>query len=438
MQTIMQSLSTGIDTDIRYKAAGMKRLLDIHAKIDECQSMIRRLEQDQTVIQKEIKIQETADQKNAVEQEINDVSRQVGRIEEAIQKLEEALAHATAEEKRLKKETEALHCEDVSGHWQKEYERLRGTRSAAQFCENYARQQKANETRRNDAESRMIEDMWKYKSKYDFGAAPTMKGYPEFEAAFEKLRNSDLLTYEEKVRKARESAEEEFRTQFLARMQENIKQSQAEFKRINRALNGIDFNGERYEFICRPSRSYRAYYDMIMDDFNVMRGESIFSGTFNEMYRDVIAELFRRLSCGQDTEQALSEFTDYRTYMDYDMKITHPDGDYSFYSKVCTKMSGGQTQTPFYVVIAASFVQVYSNNLGGEAAGIVLFDEAFNNMDDERIKGILEFLVKLPLQIVAAAPPEKIPIISPYVKKTLLVMVDESGSYVEEFDNAIL
>ncbi len=37
------------------------------------------------------------------------------------------------------------------------------------------------------------------------------------------------------------------------------------------------------------------------------------------------------------------------------------------------KKSGGETQTPFYVTVAASFVQLYSNNIGGEAAGLVLF-----------------------------------------------------------------
>ena len=30
-----------------------------------------------------------------------------------------------------------------------------------------------------------------------------------------------------------------------------------------------------------------------------------------------------------------------------------------------------KTQTPFYVTVAASFVQLYSNNIGGEATGYV-------------------------------------------------------------------
>lgn len=82
-----------------------------------------------------------------------------------------------------------------------------------------------------------------------------------------------------------------------------------------------------------------------------------------------------------------------------------------------------------------SFVQLYTNNIGGEAIGLVMFDEAFNNMDDERIGGVLEFLRRLPLQIIIAAPPDKIQYIGPMMEETLLVMTDEKISYVEEYHN---
>ena len=119
--------------------------------------------------------------------------------------------------------------------------------------------------------------------------------------------------------------------------------------------------------------------------------------------------------------------------MDYDIKILHSDGSFSYYSKVWEEKSGGETQTPFYVTVAASFVQLYSNNIGEEAAGLVMFDEAFNNMDDERIGGVLEFLNRLPLQMIVAAPPDKIQYIGPAMEETLLAMTDEKVSFVEEY-----
>ena len=278
--------------------------------------------------------------------------------------------------------------------------------------------------------------MIEYKTEYNFGAAPNMQGYPEFEAVYERLRTSEVLEYEDKVQSARKAAEDEFREQFLAKLQENMKQAQNEFKELNKALKDITFSNERYEFLYMPSRRHRRYYEMIMDDFNMIQGESIFSGIFHETHKEVIEELFDRLAIDNDNNaRTLEEFTDYRTYMDYDIRILHMDGSYSLYSKVCEEKSGGETQTPFYVTVAASFVQLYGNNIGGEAAGLVMFDEAFNNMDDERIGGVLEFLRRLPLQIIIAAPPDKIQYISPAMEETLLVMTDEKVSYVEEYYN---
>ena len=75
-----------------------------------------------------------------------------------------------------------------------------------------------------------------------------------------------------------------------------MKQAQGEFKELNKALRGITFSNERYEFLYLRSRKYDKYYDMIMDDFNVIQGESIFSGIFHENHKEVIDELFERLA----------------------------------------------------------------------------------------------------------------------------------------------
>ena len=109
-----------------------------------------------------------------------------------------------------------------------------------------------------------------------------------------------------------------------------MKQAQSEFRELNKALKDITFSNERYEFIYMPSGHYRNYYDMIMDDFNVIQGESIFSGIFHETHKEVIDELFERLALNNESSsKTLAEFTDYRTYMDYDIKIIHSDGTFS-------------------------------------------------------------------------------------------------------------
>jgi hypothetical protein len=72
--------------------------------------------------------------------------------------------------------------------------------------------------------------------------------------------------------------------------------------------------------------------------------------------REIMTELFERIVIDDEQSQgALEKYTDYRTYMDYDIKIIHDDGNTSSFSKVCREKSGGETQTPYYVAIVGFF-----------------------------------------------------------------------------------
>ena len=421
---------------MKYRITIVSELKRTGLEIEKCETEIRNLQQNTTMIEKQIRADEMRKECEELKSHISKSDRESGACE---------LKISSAKDRLVECEDECIHknelitdiaqkAENEIVLWKKEYEKQTGDKTLEQFRQNFDRRRKANNTTKENADKKMTSAMYDYKTAFDFGAAATLEAYPEYAAVQERLVNSELLNYEEKVRKAKLSAEEEFREQFLSKLQENMKQAQGEFKELNKALKDITFSNERYEFLYLPSKSYGKYYDMIMDDFNVVQGESIFSGLFHENHKEVIDELFSKLALDQDNGiKALDEFTDYRTYMDYDIKITHEDGSYSLYSKVCEEKSGGETQTPFYVTVAASFVQLYNNNIGGEAIGLVMFDEAFNNMDDERIGAVLEFMNRLPLQIVITAPPDKIQYIGPKMQETLLVLTDDKVSFVEEY-----
>ena len=440
MESVFGPLNTEVDVDIKYRLDVISRLRVLHGEIKTCEDNIRTLKKNATLIQKQIQLEALEKLVRELQQEINRNNQKIGTIEQRIQEKKSRKEVLLLEQMNVQQQVAELAAAagDALPLWLKEYEGQTSQKTYEQFRDNYDRRRKANETIRKNAENQMIDCMITYKTEHDFGAAPSMAGYPEFAAVYDRLKTSELLEYEEKVQSARMAAEEEFREQFLAKLQENMKQAQGEFRELNRALKDIVFSNERYEFLFMPSRKFRSYYEMIMDDFNVVQGESIFSGVFHENHKEVIEELFERLALNNESStKTLDEFTDYRTYMDYDIKIIHTDGTFSYYSKVCEEKSGGETQTPFYVTVAASFVQLYTNNIGGEAAGLVMFDEAFNNMDDERIGGVLEFLNRLPLQLIIAAPPDKIQYIGPSMEETLLVMTDEKVSFVEEYYHAV-
>lgn len=440
MNEILGLLSTDSDVDIKYRLDVLHTLGTVDRAIAKCQENIQKLKENSTLIEKQIQLEELEKVLRGLDASVNSDTEKIGgirtRIQDLISRKQAFLENEMTEKGKVFSLGEAAG--DVLNSWNQEYEEALGKRPVEQFQNEYLGKRRNNSDRWEKIKDQMINAMVEYKTEHDFGAAASLEGFSEFQAVYDRLKNSELLDYEEKVQSARHAAETEFQEQFLAKLQENMKLAQGEFKELNKALKGIDFSSERYEFQFMPSKKYRSYYEMIMDDFNVIQGESLFSGMFHEAHKDVIEELFERLSVGgENSTQTLEEFTDYRTYMDYDIKIIHDDGTYSYYSKVCEEKSGGETQTPFYVTVAASFVQLYSNNIGGEAAGLVLFDEAFNNMDDERIGGVLEFIRRLPLQLIIAAPPDKIQYIGPAMDEIMLVMTDQKRSYVEEYHNAV-
>lgn len=429
-------LDTTPDVDVKYRLAALEARRRHERQLKECRESMSQLQANQTLIQKRIHLEELMRSMEQLEQEILAAENQKGQSRKEEEQLKDTLVTLIA---RLG-EQKAYLAELVdrlgadSADCGREYEKQKQGRQLQKFKENFERARKANQTTKEKIEGEMVELMREYKIAHDFGAAASWAGYPEFLAEYDKLKNSQLLTYEDKVYRARRSAEEEFREQFLSRLQENIRQAQGEFKELNRSLAEIHFSREQYEFLYEPSSRLKKYYQMIMDDFNIMQGESIFSGLFNQNHREVIEELFEKLALDDDnSSKTLEEYTDYRTYMDYDIKITGEDGSYMFYSKVSQEKSGGETQTPFYITVAASFMQLYRNSIGGDAIGLVMFDEAFNNMDDERIAGVLEFMTHSNLQVMIAAPPDKIQYIGPAVKKVLLVLQDGNLSYVEDF-----
>lgn len=438
LESLLDPLSTEHDVDVKYRLEILPKLSRIRSGIEKCNDHIKMLEKNATFIQKQLQLEVLEADRKKLEAEVGRLNQSIGKLQQAIENKKEQLDRETAQQRE--RQAYVAEISKKAGEnlvlWKKEYEKQTSDKSLEQFKDNFSRRRKANETVRQSTEEQMRDLMVEYKTEYSFGAAATLEGFPEFALIYDRLRTSEILEYEEKVESARAAAEEEFREQFLAKLQENMKQAQSEFKELNKALKDITFSNEKYEFLYMPSKRHRNYYEMIMDDFNVVQGESIFSGIFHETHKEVIEELFDRLAINNENNtKTLDEFTDYRTYMDYDIKIIHSDGSYSYYSKVCEEKSGGETQTPFYVTVAASFVQLYGNNIGGEAAGLVMFDEAFNNMDDERIGGVLEFLKRLPLQMIIAAPPDKIQYIGPSMAETLLVMTDEKVSYVEAYYN---
>jgi len=92
--------------------------------------------------------------------------------------------------------------------------------------------------------------------------------------------------------------------------------------------------------------------------------------------------------------------------------------------------SGGEKQTPYFIILAASLIQCYPR--GANCARLAFIDEAFSAMSAERVEQMVRYLEENDFQVIYSAPPEKIGTISPYITTTIsLVMTGRYTNAVE-------
>ncbi len=311
--------------------------------------------------------------------------------------------------------------------YQKELARLG---SAERVRVNFGKELLKQSTQRDDAWNALITLREAYNLQFRAGLDVHAKSNHEYDTAWQRLISSQLPEYEEKIEAARLRAQQQFQEDFVAKLRNNIETARKQIDDLNDALKDIRWGSDRYRFQVVPNRHYQKFYDMIMDDL-LLQGYSLFSQSFLDRHQDTVNELFRAIVTRDDNdanrqallEQNLHQFTDYRTYLDFDLVVKDSEGRESRLSRVMAKKSGGETQTPFYISVLASFVQVYRINQAGynNTLRLIVFDEAYSKMDQQRIRESIRIIRRLGLQAILAAPSDKVADISPLVDRTLLV-----------------
>ena len=256
----------------------------------------------------------------------------------------------------------------------------------------------------------------------------------EYEAEQRLLEESELPKYREKIKAARESAMEQFQNDFLAKLKSSIDQVQDQVRSLNRALRQAQFGTDSYQFRVERNPDYAEYYDMIMAP-ELMEGDmGLFALPFQDKYGHLIEKLFSQITMADDTQlnarkqselqENIQRYTDFRTYLKFDLETTDQNGSKQLLSQTLNTKSGGETQTPFYIAVLASFAQLYRVNdtsSFGNTVRLAVFDEAFNKMDSDRIIESVHLLRKMGLQAIICTPPDKVSDIMPIADRTLLV-----------------
>jgi len=317
----------------------------------------------------------------------------------------------------------------------------RGT--AAEIERTFPRKKREAENKKNSLIDSLAGLRHEYNHEYKMGYDVKSSTNEIYDKALADFTENELPKYHGMIEEAKQKAYEQFREDFISRLQNNITSAQAQINGLNDAIKGTPFGEETYRFKISPKPDHRHFYDMIMDDLTTHGGYNLYSQQFYEKYKEEIAELFAIITNdknmdGED-EKRIREFTDYRTYLTFDIEVIGHDKKSQRLSKTMGKKSGGETQTPFYIAVLASFAQLYRTGRvkTHDTARLIIFDEAFSKMDSERIIRSIELLRKFNFQAILSAPPDKTEII-PHVDRTLCVLREGTNVRVAKFGKEII
>ncbi len=425
IEKLEQDISMLESLDFQGVLAGLDGALKLTSEKDIVKGLYLQKERYNNVSSKEL--EEDYDNilltiKNSQEKK-NNVILEMGKIAQNIDNLNEKIVQ---ENNNLVEATKVINSTDNIAIKEKanaEFNSLMENNSFAKAFQQYQNKYLTDDKSYETLTDALLHKQYDYVNTYDSSFSVGISEVKLYLNELNKLEKTELVTYEQKVRSAREEAELIFKEDFIAKLRANIEAAEVEINKINETLSHIHFGNDTYEFIFPRSSEYNQFYDMVTSDL-AENASGLFTQSFEEKYETQIKELFDSLSVDEiNSHGAINKFTDYRTYMDYDIKITNANGETMTYSKVFKEKSGGETQVPFYVAMIASFVRIYTktNSIAGDPIGIVMFDEVFDKMDSNRMRAMMEFITSMPLQTLIACPPQRMSLLQDYAD-TILIM----------------
>jgi energy-coupling factor transporter ATP-binding protein EcfA2 len=332
---------------------------------------------------------------------------------------------------------------ETSEYESRYHEELAGGRPPEKIQEVYSHQKRNCEGRRFS----LLEKLTIIRSDYNnaFGFSGPVEG-EDLRPYLDELllwRESLLPEYRQKIALAKDAALQQLMEDIIHKLRENLDMIPEQFEQINRALRGFHFGYDQYQFSYRVKREYQAFEKLIREAAEYER-QPLFETSWRERFRDggALEALFESLISGSSAQvsEELGHYSDYREYYEYDLRILHADGTESMFSQVNRWKSGGETQAPYYIAVLASLYRLY--RLRPDAAGkqrgtigLVILDEAFNKMDEDRLSATLQFTKRLGLQLLMATPKERAEFIIPHVESCWIVGKDPmSGhAYLHDF-----
>ncbi|MCR5743299.1 MAG: AAA family ATPase [Lachnospiraceae bacterium] len=248
---------------------------------------------------------------------------------------------------------------------------------------------------------------------------------------YRDLANVQIEEAKQKLEKQGEKLQSAFVGDFVAELNEAISGARGEIGDINRELKDRPFGNDIYQFEMKErmdSEGKALFFKISNQMQKFLNAQSYLDAVKEDEEGEQDIKDFIDIVLSEDDE---TEYTDYRKYFTYDMRITNKQSDMeAALSKKQGSASNGEKQTPYFIILAASLLQLYPKDRS--SARLAFIDEAFSALSRERIEQMVDYLETNDFQVIYAAPPDKINSIGSHIQTTITLVPKGRQSFAVE------
>lgn len=235
----------------------------------------------------------------------------------------------------------------------------------------------------------------------------------EIDRVYNILKNNVLVGKHAHLQQLKLSFNNAFVSHLCQAIHQAISDGKRHLELLNKELESHRFGSdrERFRFAAEWVPEYRDYARFFED---VVRnpgaeGDTLFEGKLSAKslaVRDALMSLLLGAD-EQKSQRELERIADYRNYYRYEI-YKEVEGKPPIALSEYGTGSGGQLETPAYIIRAASITSALRFTEGVNHLRMVLVDEAFSKMDETRSREVIDYLTRtLGLQLLFIMPTSK-------------------------------
>ncbi|MCG8317513.1 MAG: hypothetical protein MI976_30215 [Pseudomonadales bacterium] len=229
-----------------------------------------------------------------------------------------------------------------------------------------------------------------------------------------RLQNNVLVEKHDQLTALKERFNETFVSHLCHSIFQAINEGERALESLNRELEHHRFGTDQERFYFKwdwvpEYKDYWRFFKEVTKIPNLGEGDSLFDINLPKAVEAVREKLVTML-LDDDEQKAfreLNRIADYRFYRRYDI-YKEPLGKAPIPLSQYGTGSGGQLETPAYIIRSAAVTSAFRFNEGQTHLRMVLVDEAFSKMDETRSREVINYLTEtLGLQLVFIMPTSK-------------------------------